>query len=61
MLPGFKPASRCMGLELTEANVAEHNHIWAFSSDFSFSALEERDFFGGSSKSAQAVKLLPIY
>jgi len=60
MLLGFKPASRCMGLELTGVKVAAHNHIWAFSSDFSFSVLEVRDFFGGSSKSAQAVKLLPI-
>lgn len=50
-----------MGLELTGAKGATHNHIWALSSDFSFSVLEDRDFFGGSSKSAQAVKLLPIY
>lgn len=61
MLLGSKPASRCLGLELTGAKVAAHNHIWAFSSNLSFSVLEDRDFFGGSIKSAQLVKLFPIY
>lgn len=56
-----KPASICLGLELTGAKVAAHNHIWAFFSNLSFSVLEDRDFFGGSSKSAQLVKLFPIY